>query len=319
MKLRITHLTRYSYSPSVEHAQHISHLKPRDTLAQRLLSHQLSVLPAPGGISELRDVHGNARAYFSLRSTHDELAVTAISEVETFTPDHSAVADMPWEQVRERFRYHAGAPYERAAEFLFPSPYVPREDEFADYARASFSPGRPLLEASRELMQRIHTEFTYETDSTQVNTPALESLHKRKGVCQDFAHVMVACMRALGLPARYVSGYLLTKPPEGQPRLIGADASHAWASVYLPVAVPGNGVWHDFDPTNSRDGRDSPGEDYVTVAVGRDYSDVSPLRGVIHGGARHKLRVAVTVEPMDSTDSPQTGATSGHQPPQEPL
>ena len=144
-------------------------------------------------------------------------------------------------------------------------------------------------------MERIFDDFTYESDATQVNTPALEALHGKRGVCQDFAHVMVACLRAMGLPARYVSGYLLTKPPPGQPRLIGSDASHAWASVYLPAiegATPGR--WYDFDPTNNR----PPGEDYVTLATGRDYSDVSPIRGVIHGGAQHTLKVAVTVEPV---------------------
>jgi transglutaminase-like putative cysteine protease len=154
-------------------------------------------------------------------------------------------------------------------------------------------PGCALIEAARDLMARIHDDFTYETFSTEVNTPALEALERRTGVCQDFAHIMIGCLRAMGLPARYVSGYLLTQPPPGQPRLIGSDASHAWVAVYLPDlpgAQDGNG-WYDLDPTNNRSGWGSPGEDYVTLALGRDYSDISPMRGVIHGGARHTLTV----------------------------
>ncbi len=200
----------------------------------------------------------------------------------------------PWEQVREQFRYRAGAAYDSASEFLFASPYVPRDEAFVEFARPSFLPGRPLPEAARDLMERIHHTMTYESESTEVNTPALEALKQGKGVCQDFAHIMVACCRAMGLPARYVSGYLLTSPPPGQPRLVGSDASHAWASVYCP----GLGTWLDFDPTNNR----APGEDYVTLATGRDFLDVSPMRGVIRGGAQHILDVAVTVEPLPETE-----------------
>jgi transglutaminase-like putative cysteine protease len=176
---------------------------------------------------------------------------------------------------------------------------VPRDDAFAHYAQASFADGRPLLEAARELTQRIHQDFEYETSATDVNTPALEALALRKGVCQDLAHVMLGCLRSLGLPARYVSGYLLTEPPPGQPRLVGTDASHAWVSVYLP-REDGPGVWVDLDPTNDR----AAGEDYVTLAIGRDFSDVSPMRGVIHGGANHSLRVAVTVTPAEGASVP---------------
>ena len=202
----------------------------------------------------------------------------------------------PWEEVRERLRYHRGAAYDPAAEFVFASPYVPRQEDFVAYAQPSFPQGRPLLEAARDLMSRIHADFAYEPEVTDVGTPALDALHLRKGVCQDFAHVMLACLRSLGLPARYVSGYLLTSPPPGQPRLVGSDASHAWVSVYLPGdGEPGR--WADLDPTNDR----APGEDYVTLATGRDYSDVAPVRGVIHGGANHRLHVAVTVTPVEES------------------
>jgi transglutaminase-like putative cysteine protease len=162
-------------------------------------------------------------------------------------------------------------------------------------------------------MERIHTELEYEAHSTEVNTPALDALAQGKGVCQDFAHIMLGCLRSLGLPARYVSGYLLTRPPAGKPRLIGADASHAWVSVYVPVAAGAagdapTGAWFDFDPTNNRCGRGSPGEDYVTLAMGRDFSDVSPMRGVIQSGARHTLSVAVTVAPPDELEQLQAAA-----------
>jgi transglutaminase-like putative cysteine protease len=190
-------------------------------------------------------------------------------------------------------RYHRGSHYDPASEFVFASPYVPRDDLFAAYAQASFASGRPLLEAAQDLMHRVHADFEYATSATDVNTPALEALALRKGVCQDLAHVMIGGLRSLGLPARYVSGYMLTEPAPGQPRLVGSDASHAWVSVYLPGEDDAPGGWADLDPTNDR----APGEDYVTLAIGRDFSDVSPMRGVIHGGANHSLRVAVTVTP----------------------
>ena len=293
MLLHVVHETRYEYSPAVKTAQHMAHLKPTHGGGQRLLKHALTIEPAPAHQGEAVDVYGNTRAFFSLRTRHDELKVVAESTVATSVPaaPHSR---MPWEEVRERLRYHRQAAYDPAAEFVFASHYVPRHDDFVAYARPSFLPGRPLLEAARELMERIHTDFVYETEATDVSTPALEALALRQGVCQDFAHVMLACLRSLGLPGRYVSGYLLTTPPPGRPRLVGSDASHAWVSVYLPGdGEPG--AWTDLDPTNNR----APGEDYVTVATGRDYSDVAPLRGVLHGGADHELHVGVTVTPVD--------------------
>jgi transglutaminase-like putative cysteine protease len=292
MLLNITHETRYEYAPPVETAQHVAHLRPLDLPWQRVLKHELDITPGPTQHSETADVYGNTRSFFSLQGLHEELIVVSRSTVVTADPPTPRTG-LPWEQVRERFRYHAGAAYDGAAEFVFASPYVPRHEDFAAYARPSFTSGMPVLLAARDLMDRIHTDFTYEADATEVNTPALEALAQRKGVCQDFAHIMVACLRAMGLAARYVSGYLLTEPPPGQPRLVGSDASHAWVSVYVPVEG-GGGQWCDLDPTNNR----APGEDYVTLAIGRDYSDVSPMRGVIHGGANHTLHVGVTVEPV---------------------
>jgi len=302
MLLHVIHETRYDYTPAVENAHHVVHLTPGSNQRQQLISHQLRISPAPAQQREVADVYGNLRTFFSFQSSHERLLVVADSVLSTL-PAWSGDIDSPaWERVREHFRYHAAAAWDAASEFLFASPCVPREEAFAEFARPSFTPGRPLAEAAQDLMQRIHRHMTYESLSTEVSTPALQALTQRKGVCQDFAHIMVACCRAMGLPARYVSGYLLTQPPPGQPRLIGSDASHAWASVYCPAATDNGevdrqrpGSWLDFDPTNDR----APGEDYVTLATGRDFLDVSPMRGVIRGGARHALNVAVTVAPLD--------------------
>ncbi len=308
MKLHITHETCYDYAPAVDIAQHMAYLQPRNTCNQQLLDYKISIEPEPAQQTSMQDVYGNTRLFFSLQSAHPQLKVIASSLVATQAPT-PVQSQLAWEQVRERFRYSAHSRYDAAAEFVFASPYVPRHADFADYARASFASGEPLLLAARNLMQRIHQDFTYQSESTEVNTPARVALAQRKGVCQDFAHIMIACLRANGLAARYVSGYLLTQPLPGHERLIGSDASHAWVQVYVPDLAAtaespdthvGDG-WYDFDPTNNRDGYGSPNEDYVTLAFGRDYSDVSPIRGVIHGGANHTLNVAVTVEPADAS------------------
>jgi len=311
MQLHITHATCYDYAPPVSIAQHMAYLKPLNTTRQQLLAHSLQITPEPAQQLDMVDVYGNTRHFFALQAAHSQLQVIARSLVATQAPT-SAESTLAWEAVRERFRYSAKHPFDAAGEFVFASPYVPRHGEFAAYARASLGAGVPLLQAARDLMQRIHRDFTYESQSTQVNTPALEALAQRKGVCQDFAHIMVACLRAYGLPARYVSGYLLTHPAPGQPRLIGSDASHAWVSVYLPDLPDEEGStrWWDFDPTNDRDGCGTPGEDYVTLAIGRDYADVSPIRGVIHGGANHTLTVGVTVEPHEAAHQSQSQSQS---------
>lgn len=309
MDLRVTHETRYDYVPLVETAQHMACLLPVDTPCQRVRASALHVDPAPSRVRDQRDVYGNRRSFFALQLPHDSLRVTAVSDVST-RPARPAHSRVTWEAVRERFRYRVGGEWDAETEFVFASPHVPRHDDFGTYARPSFAAGVPLLIAARDLMARIHADFTYTPHSTEVNTPTVDALARRKGVCQDFAHILIACLRAMGVAARYVSGYLLTQPAPGQPRLIGADASHAWAQVYLPDlpgAADGCG-WYDLDPTNNREGWCSPGEDYVTLATGRDYADVSPIRGVIHGGARHTLTVAVTVEPLDPPEVAPTTA-----------
>lgn len=297
MLLQVTHETRYRYQPAVEVAQHMAYLRPLTHVGQRLLSHTLTVSPQPAQQRDIADVYGNVRSFFSLQVPHQELVVVARSLVATQSIDPPC-SRLAWEQERERFRYRVGGPFDAAAEFIFASPFVPHHASFASYAEPSFSPGASVLEVALHLMQRIHADFTYESQSTQINTPALQALEQRKGVCQDFAHIMLACLRTMGLPARYVSGYLLTQAPPGSIKLVGSDASHAWVSVYV-AGLPEGARWCDFDPTNNRWGWHAPGADYVTVATGRDFGDVSPLRGVITGGANHTLQVGVTVEQVD--------------------
>lgn len=290
MRLTIHHVTTYHYHPAVSTAQHIAHLLPRKSQTQQVMSSKLEISPTPENLKINLDSFGNPTHYFAISAPHEQLVITAQSEIQTQAYQGGAPDDAAWETVRDRFQYRANAPWDDAHEFVFASPYVHPHAEFLAYAQTSLTPGRSLLEGACELMTRIHTDFTYASASTQINTPALEAFHQRRGVCQDFAHILLCCLRSLGLPARYVSGYLLTQPPPGQPRLIGSDASHAWVSVYLS-----NGHWFDLDPTNNRCGWFSPGEDYATLAWGRDFHDVSPVRGVIYGGNNHQLDVAVTV------------------------
>ena len=300
MRLAITHETRYSYSPAVQTAQHVAHLQPADTPCQKVLSHSLHVEPAASVLHNV-DAYCNHRAYWALNNPHDGLLVRACSEIET-SEIEQAKATQSWESVREHFRYRGGLPADVNNGFVFGSHHAPVHEAFTAYAQSSFTPGRALMPAALELTARMHRDFTYASQSTNINTPALEALQSKRGVCQDFAHILLACLRSLGLPARYVSGYLLTQPPPGQPRLVGSDASHAWASVYLPeLASHACQGWLDLDPTNNRTGLASPGLDYVRLAVGRDFADVSPLRGVLQGGGEHTLDVAVTVAPLDAS------------------
>jgi len=296
MLLQITHDTHCRYRPSVETAQHMAYLQPLNTAQQQLISHTLVVSPTPAQMSQTQDVFGNARRFFSLQTPHSSLTVVASSVVATSALP-TPISRISWEQTRDRFRYQPDKAFDAATEFIFASPFIPKHADFFDYARPSFTPGVGVLAAAQDLMRRIFTDFTYESQSTQINTPALQALAQRKGVCQDFAHIMIACLRVMGIPARYVSGYLLTQPAPGTVKLKGSDASHAWCAVYVPD-LPTGERWCDLDPTNNRTGWHSPGEDYVTLATGRDFADVSPIRGVIHGGASHTLSVGVTVEPV---------------------
>lgn len=305
-RLSITHETRYEYASRVELAHHLAYLRPLDTPYQSVEAYALSVSPTPSFTSEDHDPYGNARVFFSHYAPHRSLLVKAQSTVRLLERygGIDLAAGPPWESVQASLRYEAGGAWLEPTEYVFTSPYVLLHAELRDYALASFTAGRPLRAAAMELMHRIHADFTYEAESTDIATPLLEAFQMRRGVCQDFAHVMISCLRSLGLAACYVSGYLLTTPPPGRPRLVGSDASHAWASVYCPE-LAARGSWLDLDPTNDL----VPALGHVTLARGRDYGDVTPLRGVIRGGGDHELTVAVSVEPLDGPEAPGAPGT----------
>jgi transglutaminase-like putative cysteine protease len=289
--LRVEHETSYDYSARVDLAYHIAYLHPAKTEYQQVDAFSLDIDPVPSHRSARHDAYGNQRESFSLYGPHQALQVRAESSVR-ITPRFEALdpsRSPPWNDVRDELRYRVGAAFLPEVEFTFASPYVPLLPQMRAYASDSFPETRPLLAGAHDLMRRIHTDFTYDSESTDVSTPLAVAFEQRRGVCQDYAHVAIGALRALGLPAAYVSGYLLSNPPTGQPHLIGADASHAWVRVWCPV----NG-WVEFDPTNDC----LVGSGHVTLAIGRDYGDVTPVRGVIRGGGRHALAVRVSVQPI---------------------
>ena len=290
---QVLHDTHYRYSAPVSLAQQLAHLWPRVSPWQRCLAHELSVDPEPTRRTDGLDVFGNPLTRLAFERPHDELKVCARLAVEVLARPALRLADSPaWEQVELALGYSGGrldAAQLEAERYRFQSPYVPIKHGFVAWADDCFLPGRPLLLAVQALMRKIFREFTYDAAATQVATPLAQVLEEKRGVCQDFAHLMLACLRSRGLAARYVSGYLLTQPPPGKPRLIGADASHAWISVWCP-----RHGWVDFDPTNDL----LPALEHVTLAWGRDFADVSPLRGVILGGGSHDPEVRVTVMPL---------------------
>lgn len=295
MRLRVRHATRYRYAELVATSHHEARLVPRTGPGATVSESDISIAPTPIGRRERSDYFGNRTLSFSLYEPHAELEVVALSIVDNHqepAPGASVLeASPPWEQVRDQLPGRRDAEALAAYEMTFPTPRTAGSDAVqaavTAYAAPSFSPGRPLLSAVRDLTGRIHRDFRYDPQATVVSTPLENVLAERHGVCQDFAHLQLACLRVLGLPGRYVSGYLVTRPSPGRERLIGADASHAWVSVW----TPGMG-WLDFDPTNDL----LPGDEHVTVAYGRDFGDVTPLTGVILGGGAHEVSVGVDVE-----------------------
>jgi len=287
MRYKIRHLTRYRYSETVTNSQHDLHLVPRALPHQRCLFSELEIRPAPSVCQERVDYFGNRAAHMVLASAHAELAVIAHSRVEVTAPDAIAPdQDVAWEAAVSQIAHDLDRL--TVLEMTFPSPYIALWEDLRAYARSSFPDGQPVLKGCIDLMARVHGDFAYDAKATTVATPLDEVFHKRRGVCQDFAHLMIACLRSLGLAARYVSGYLATTPPPGKARLVGADASHAWLSVFLPRFG-----FMDIDPTNNV----LVGDQHITLAIGRDFGDVTPLRGVVLGGGRHDLEVAVDVLP----------------------
>lgn len=284
MRLQVVHETHYTYSSPVLLSQQLLHLKPRALPWQTTLAHRLAVEPDPGELAERTDYFGNPVTQLLIAAPHDELVVRAASTLEVAPREQAALGRprVPWEAAREQARA-------AAADFVYESPLVETWRDVLEYAAPCFPAGRAALEGALELTRRMHRDFRFDKTATSVATPLREVLKRRRGVCQDFAHLMTACLRSLGLAARYVSGYLLTEPPPGRPRLIGADASHAWVSAFC-----GEGAgWVDFDPTNDC----VVDDEHVTLGWGRDFGDVTPMRGVILGGGEQELKVRVTVAP----------------------
>ena len=291
MIYEITHRTAYTYEDPVTISHHLARLSPSERKGQRLHSHEVTIEPTPATSNSHIDYFGNQALFFAMRGAHRSLVVTAKSRIEVLqklTPD--ALATPAWETLRDSCRADTLTPDAEAGEFSFPSHFIKCNPQFAEYALQTFTPGRPIMAAAMGLNSRIHREFAFDPKATDVATPIEEAFLKRRGVCQDFAHIFIACVRSIGLPARYMSGYLETLPPPGKTKMVGADASHAWASVWCGESFG----WIEFDPTNDC----IPGQRHIAVAHGRDFADVSPLRGVVYGPGSHKLKVAVDVNPV---------------------
>lgn len=301
MNYRIRHTTTYSYSDPVPVCHNQVLLSPRESSWLECHSHRLQVRPAPTIAGRRRDYFGNLVHVFSIEESLKKLTITSTSRV-TVTPRElpSSCSTLPWERLVAAVSNRKDANWMEACEFTFDSPFIRRGDDFVNYAETSFTPGRPILEATLELTERINSEFKYDTAATHVNTTPEEAFRLKAGVCQDFAHVQIACLRSLGIPAKYVSGYLRTIPKPGEKRLVGADESHAWIAVYCGAASGDLGPgWVDVDPTNNC----ICSTDHIPVATGRDYQDVAPIRGVFIGGGTHELDVSVDVCPTEPEDA----------------
>ncbi|MBB5056253.1 transglutaminase-like putative cysteine protease [Granulicella aggregans] len=291
MLYKINHRTTYRYVSPVSVGSHVACLKPRSYEQNQVVQNSLKIFPEPKTLDERIDYFGNALWFFTIEEPHKELIVESFSEVlRTGDRVPDARASLPWEESTLLLREDHTPEGLDAYQYQFESPRIRIANDFAAYALESFTPGRMMLDALTELTSRIHKDFRFDSRVTTVRTTPEEVFKKRGGVCQDFAHVQIACLRSIKLAARYVSGYLRTYPPAGRPRLIGADASHAWISTYCRGAG-----WIDMDPTNDI----APTDGHVTLAWGRDYGDVSPLRGLILGGGSHDLQVEVDMEPID--------------------
>jgi transglutaminase-like putative cysteine protease len=296
MNYTVRHTTTYSYKDPVALCQNQIHLTPRTTPYQSCANFRLEISPEPIVRRSWTDVFGNEVWSFSIEEPHQKLEVTGRSQVTVMPHDTPAPTMTPaWEDVRDELDQAASFDARLAAQFCFESSYIRYLQEALDYAAVSFMPERPILDAALDLTSRIYHDFKYVPASTAVTTTTSEVFKSRRGVCQDFAHLQITCLRSLGLAARYVSGYLMTDPPPGQQKLIGSDASHAWLSIYCP----GTG-WIDLDPTNNV----IPKIRHVTLAWGRDYGDVSPIQGVFTGGGKHEMHVAVDVLPLQAIPEP---------------
>lgn len=298
-RYRVVHETRYHYQGTVSLSQQYLHLTPRSFAYQETESHLIRLDPAAGDSRDGLDYFGNCTRHVSITLPHDRLLVHAASTVALRTrPGLAQIgATLPWESVRDMMGKDKSPATLEACRYLYASPHVPLFPALEAYARRSYTPGRPQLDAALDLTQRIFDEFEFDATATDISTPLEQVLRGQRGVCQDFTHLMIGCLRSIGLPARYLSGYILTHPPPGKPRLVGADASHAWVSVYCP----GLG-WVDFDPTN----RCLVQHEHITLGWGRDFSDVTPMRGIVLGGGAQALSVEVTVTPLPLSSEAQS-------------
>jgi transglutaminase-like putative cysteine protease len=294
MKLyNIRHRTLYKYGGISSLCHNEVRLTPNNTGTQRCLSSEIKIDPQPSSHCEFEDFFGNKVHAFSIQTPHDQLDIQVNSQVEVYEPTWLKAGDdnYAWDEVVKRLVVQEDAD---VRQFALPSPYISLPDEVLEYACKSFPEGRPLAQATLDLMQRIHTDFEFVSGFTTISTPLTELLKYRKGVCQDFAQLGIACLRSLGLPAGYVSGYIETIPPPGEERLVGADASHAWFAVHHPEAG-----WMEYDPTNNL----QPGEQHITVGYGRDFGDISPVKGIMTGSGSHEIEVEVDVIPLDPKDA----------------
>jgi transglutaminase-like putative cysteine protease len=288
MRYKIAHTTTYSYAESVPICHNEVHLAPRDSPYQACIYNRLKVKPKPTRLEHRLDYFGNRVTSFAVEQSHQKLTVSTVSRVDlTAPPRIDPERSAPWEDVRDALASYSDLV--DSYQFAFDSPLVAASSELARYAAPSFTPRRPIVSAVLDLSSRIHRDFVYDPAATTVRTPLATVMQLRRGVCQDFAHLGIGALRSIGLAARYVSGYLLTRPAPGQSRLVGADASHAWLAVYA-----GNHGWIEIDPTNDM----LPTTEHITLAWGRDYGDVCPVTGIFVGGGQHTLSVSVDVAPI---------------------
>jgi len=292
LKYQIAHTTEYHYHQKVSLCHNIALLIPRNTDLQECKKTVVKITPQPDIINEYEDFYGNKAMYFAVQQEHSSLRVTVLSQVEKLKPRNLTMdlySNIPWEEISHMLAEQGDANFE-ARQFIAATPITASTREIHEYAVRSFTPGRSVFEALSDLVKRIYTEFEFKPGFTTLATPLSEVMGQRKGVCQDFAHLAIACVRSIGLPARYVSGYIETIAPEGKEKLQGVDASHAWFSVYVPQSG-----WLDFDPTNNL----IPSDQHITIGWGRDYTDIPPLKGVILSIGRHQLNVTVDVKRLD--------------------
>lgn len=289
MNYTVSHRTTFDYAQRVSISHHLLHLEARDVPFQTVSGQAVLIEPAPAVQQESIDYFGNPTRHLTIQEAHDQLTILSTMSVDVAMPPMiHAEATPAWESVYNTLNRGDCEADLKALEYCFPSSLAPTSQTVGQYTRESFPTGRPILVGAEDLMRRIYMDFSYEGGVTDISTPIDTVLKTRTGVCQDFAHLMIGGLRILGLPARYVSGYIRTIPPEGEDRLVGADASHAWVSIYAP-----NFGWTDLDPTNNK----RRSEDHITLAWGRDYSDVSPINGLIVGGGEHDIKVEVDVKP----------------------